>query len=297
MRTAAAPPYLLPPDDAVSADPWKGPDGTEIGERLEHWDPFTDIALVRAIRVDLDAVRSACQLEADSALAVTAAWRSSRTRLAAYGEPVELGALGGTVRAPLALTVPGVSAGGRLDLDMRLVLRTPGRNPSRISPRRAGAVLWTDTTRVTLEGGAARFPMTAADFSTTARLPDNAAWALEWDAEDLETPVLGALRLLINSTNQQLLDALRSGTTDSRSSVVRSFVTFDIARSLAYGALRNESFVEDPEAFGEGSVGRMLFELLSACWPGIPVPTLRSRVIEDPARLDAELQAHLGLLA
>lgn len=297
MRTAAAPPYLLPSDDAVSADPWRTPDGAEIVERLDHWDPFTDIELVRAITIDVDAVRHACQLGSDSALALTASWRSNRTRLAADGEPVELGSLDGSVRAPVGMTVAGASAGGRLDLHVRLILRSAGSNPSGISPRRPGAILWTDTTRLTLEGGAARFPVTAADFARTPRLPANGSWALEWDVEDLEAPVLGGLRLLINSADHQLLEALRSGSADARSSIVRSFVTYDVARSLVHGALHNESFVGDPEAYDDGSVGRMLFQLLAACWPGVPLPVLRLRCIEDSARLDAELQAHLGVVA
>jgi hypothetical protein len=297
VRTAAAPPYLLPPDDAVSVEPWQSFDGTEVGERLEHWDPFTDVELLRAVTVDLDATRLACQLGADSAFALTASWRSDRTRLAGAGDSVELGTLDGRVRAPVALTVPGRSAGGRLDLHVRLVLRTPGGSPSRISPTRCGAILWSDVTRVALEGAGARFPVTAADFTATARLPDSGSWALEWDVEDLDAPVLGGLRLLVNANDEQLLDTLRSGSGDARSSVVRSFVRFDVARSLVHGALRNERFVDDPEVYDDGSVGRTLFELLTACWPGMPVRALRARSIEDPARLDTELQAYLGLFA
>jgi hypothetical protein len=88
----------------------------------------------------------------------------------------------------------------------------------------------------------------------------------------------------------------RSGSGDTRAAVVRSFVTFDVARSLVHGALGNERFVEAPDAYDYGTVGRMLSELLGACWPGIPVSTLRARLIEDPSRLDVELQSHLGLL-
>lgn len=296
MRTAAAPPYLLPPDDAVTADTWRTIDGAEVGERLDHWDPFTDVEFTRAVTVDVDVVRDACGLGPDSSLALTASWKSDRTRLAEVGETVELGTLDGRVRAPLAVVVPGTISGGRLDLHVRLVLRSPGASAMPISPRRAGAVLWTQATRVALEGGAARFPVTAADFTKLPRLPDGASWVLEWDAEELELPVLGGLRLVVNASHEELVDAIRSGTGDVRARLVRSFVTFDVARALVSGALNNDRFVGDPEAYDEGTVGRMLFDLLTAAWPGIPIGALRARGIADPARLDAELQSHLGVM-
>jgi hypothetical protein len=297
MKTPAAAPYLLPPETACAAGAWTTEDGSELTDRLDHWDPFTDLHLVREIQVDVAAIRAACLLGDDAAFALVATWTASTTRLAGDGPPVELGSGGGLLRTALTLPVAGASVGGRLDLHTRLVLRYPGREPSPISPRRPGAVLWTDEDRIALEGGASRFPVTAADFTTSPRYPDAAAWVLEWDSDDLDVPVLGGMRLLVNSSHDTLLQTLRSGSADARATAVRSFVTFDAARSLISGALGNDRFVEDPEAFQEGSMGRMLFELLTLCWPGVPVSVLRARSLEDPARLDAELQAYLGILA
>jgi hypothetical protein len=297
MKTPAAAPYLLPPESAVAAGAWTTEDGSEITDRLDHWDPFTDLQLVRVMEIDIGAVRSACRLGDDAAFALVATWTSSTTRLAGDGPVVELGSGGGLLRAALTLPVPGASVGGRLDVHTRLVLRYPGREPSTISPRRPGATLWTDEDRLALEGGSSRFPITAADFSASPRYPDAAAWVLEWDPDDLDAPVLGGMRLLVNSSHETLLQTLRSGSSDARAPVVRSFVTLDAARSLVSGALGNERFVEDPDAFEEGTLGRMLFELLALCWPGVPVTALRARSVDDPARLDAELQAHLGILA
>jgi hypothetical protein len=295
VKTPSAPPYLLPPADAVTADEWRDTGGATVGDRLEHWDPFTDIELAHIVNVDLDAVREACLLGSDSAFALTASGYSGRTRLTVDGPTIELGVLHGRVQAPMTIRIAGAATGGRLDLRTRLVLRSAGSSPSPISPRRPGAVLWADETRVALEGGAARFPVSAADFSSVPRLPSGAAWALEWNPDDLEVPVLGGLRLLINSEDSGLVAALRSGSVDARASLIRSFVTFDVARSLVHSALGNERFVGAPESFEEGSVGRMLFELITACWGGTPLRALVSRRAEDPARLDAEIQAHLGM--
>jgi hypothetical protein len=287
---------LLPPEESVIAEAWRIEGGGEVGQRLDHWDPFTNIELVRAVSVDVDAVRTACQLGPDSALAVTASWFSSRTRLGGEGDTVELGTLDGRLRAPVSLHVPGPIAGGRLDLRTRLIVRDCGDDPSPISPRRRGAVLWSQQTSIDLEGAAARFPVTPASFAMIARLPDQGVWALEWDPEALDAPVLGSVRLLVNSEAETFIDALRSGGTDTRAALVRSFVTYDVARSLLHGALGSERFVEEAETFEAGSVGRMLFELLASCWPGLPVSTLARRRIDDAARLDAELQAYLGVV-
>ncbi len=297
MKTPKAVPYLLPSETAVAAQPWCFTDGAEVGDRLDHWDPFVELDLAQIVEVNLDETRRACQLPEDAAFALVATWSSNRTRMTGDGTIVELGSLRGTVRTALTMTVPGSEAGGRLTLRTRLVLRYPGEDPSPISPRRIGAILWEEECSVAVEGGAARFPITAADFNAIAYCPDKAAWFLEWDPGDLEAPVLGGMRLLVNSGHESIPDMLRSGSSDPRAAVLRSFVTFDVARSLIAGALRNDRFVDDPEGFEDGTIGRMIFELIAICWPGKPIPSMRSRINEDAALVNAEIQARFGMLA
>jgi hypothetical protein len=296
VKTPPVTPYLLPPDEAVHVGAWLTDDGTELSDRLEHWDPFLDLDLVRVVEVDLDAVRAACRLDDESAFILAASWHSNRTRIAGHGPGVVLSTLGGLVRASVTLSIPGADAGGRVDLRTRLVLGHPGREPSTLSPQRVGATLWEDQVRIAFEGAAARFPVAAVEFGADSRFPEGAAWALEWDPDDLETPVMGGLRLLVNSGHSGLLEALASGAADPRAGTIRSFAMFDVARSLVRGALANDRFVDARDTFAEDSIGRMISDLLTRCWPGIPAAALRARAVESPARLDAELQAHLGLL-
>ena len=220
---------------------------------------------------------------------------SGVTRLGGAGERVDLGDLSGLLRTPIAVSVPGPEAGGRVDLTTRIVLRSAGTAPSLISPRRSGAVLWTDTQRVALEGNAARFPMAAVDFATLSRVPDGAAWYVDWDHEDLEAPVLGGLRLLLNSAHPRMASIARTASDDPAAPLVRSLIECDVARHLAQAALGNERFVLTHDAFPEESVGRMLSDLLATIWPGIPIASLRARLLEEPARLDAELQEALEI--
>jgi hypothetical protein len=279
----------------VVVEPWTTEDGSPLSDRLEHWDPYTEVEVFRTVDVNTDTVRTACGLGGDASLALATSWTSSRSRLGASGEGVEFADRRGVLRSTVSLTVPGPSAGGRLDLRTTLVLRAPGSTASAVSPRREGAILWFDEQRVALEGAAARFPVAAVDFTTIPRLPDDGSWSLEWDGQDLGDPVLAAMRLIVNSEDPSLLEALRSGSTDPRSAALRSFVMFDVARSMVHAALRDDRFVEEPEDFSEDSVGRMLFELLSMNWPGVPIRALATRLAEDPTRLDTELQARLGV--
>lgn len=296
MRTPVAPTYLLPDDEVVQAGAWTDSEGVEIGDRIDHWDPVSDLLLSRTATVDLDAVRAQCRLGDDSCFALIASWRSpNRTRLGGAGECVELGSLDGLIQASVPLTVPGPESGGRVDLSTRLVLRTPGSGPSPISPRRPGAVLWTETQGIALEGDAARFPMTAVDFATLARVPDTAAWYVDWDHEDLGAPVLGGLRLLLNSTNPRIISAVRTASDDPAAAIVRSFIQCDVARHLVRTSLENEQFVRAPHSFPDDSIGRLLADLLATVWPGMSATALRVRAVQDPARIDAELQAALGL--
>lgn len=296
MRTPAAAPYLLPPETAMAGLPWCTADGSEVVDRLDHWDPFTDLELIRTVEVDLDVVRESCLLGREASFAITATWSCTTTRLGGSGRVVELGAEEGAIRTTLELAIPGAMAGGRLNLATRLVLRHRGDGSSPISPRRPGTILWVETSQVALEGGASRFPITAVDFSQTPHFPDLAAWALDWNPDDLEAPVLGGLRLIVNSHHDVLPNLLRSGSSDLRTHVVRSFVMFDVARSLILGALGNDRFVENPDAFEEDSVGRLLSDLIATCWPGVPVSTLRSRSVDESPRFNAELQARFGVI-
>lgn len=296
MRTPVAPTYLIPDDACVSAGPWIGVDGDQIGDSIDHWDPVTDVLLTRALTIDLDAIRSQCRLGPDAAFAVVASWRSpTGTRLGGAGEALELGALDGLVRGPVSVEIPGPESGGRVDLTTRLVLRATGSEPSPISPRRVGAVLWTDTQRVALEGSAARFPMAAVDFTTLARVPDGAAWYVEWDPQDLDAPVLGGMRLLLNTIHPRIISAVRTATDDPAAPIIRSLIQCDVARHLVRTALDTESFVSAGDVFLDESVGRLLADLIEIVWPGIPVPALRARALQDPSRIDAEVQAALGV--
>ena len=297
MQTPVAPTYLLPDDETVTVDPWQDESGTEIGERIEHWDPFTNLEWTRAIKVNLDAIRTQCGLGEDSAFALIASWRApTRTRLGGSGMAVELGTLTGVVQAAVGVSITGREAGGRLDLTTRLVLRSAGSAPTAISPRRTGAILWTETERVMLEGSAARFPTAAVDFAVLPRVPDSANWYLDWDSHDLSHPVMGGLRLLINREKARVVNAVRSSTDDPAGPLIRSIILTDVARQLVRTAVGDDEFMAAPDSFPDESVGRLIRDLIATIWPAVPIDTVRGRALSSPARLDADVQAALQVI-
>ncbi len=269
--------------------------GRSAAQRLEHWDPFTLTTVRRTVSVDADLCRTSCALAADAVLGVVVSWHASSTRLSHSPPVTVLGALGGRLRADLELQIPGTDIGGTVDLRTRMVLLDTGSTSSPVAPRVPGAVLWADNVKVAVEGGAGRFPVSAVDFAAT-EFSDDAASALEWNSEDLASPVLGSLRLLVNSSHEGLLEALRSGTDGPRSAAARSMIMFDVARSLIRGALRSELYCSDPSGYEEDSVGRMITDLIASVWPGVTTSTIAGWAEDSPARFDTALQAHLGVL-
>lgn len=296
MKTQAAPPYLLPPVDCVEVGTWLFEDGSEVPDRLEHWDPNTDLWMTRAVTVDADRVRETCGLDKAACLSIIADWRSNRTRRMGTGEVVEFGNLPGRLRAPLAVAVPGAEAGGALRLRTSLILRRAGDADSPIAPRRTGSVLWSESDSIAMEGSAARFPTTALLFEEVPWLANDASWALDWNTEDLDVPVLGGLRLLINASDSRIVEAVRSGSDRQGAALIRSFLRFDVARALVTGALTSHQFQDSLEVWSEESVGRMISDLIARTWPSVSVPKLAERLRTHPARLDAELQAAIGVM-
>ena len=143
--------------------------------------------------------------------------------------------------------------------------------PSPISPRRAGAILWTDEDSVMLEGRRGSVSGERGGLRDDPATPGCAAWVLEWDPDDLESPVLAALRLLVNTNDTQLLRRFGPAAPTSAAAAVRASSPTTSHARLCTGRCSTTDSSEDPEIFEDGSLGRMLFELLSTTWPGIPI--------------------------
>jgi hypothetical protein len=295
-RTAPISPFRVAGDAVVGVEPWRISDGDELlGGRIEHWDPELRLGLDRTVTVDLGALLSETGIDSAADLALAAAWRSTRTRLRAAGTIVALHDRDGDA-VTLAIEVPGRLTGGSLQLETMVVRTTAPTADAPLVARRPGSILWRDAVAVELEGQAARFPTSVVDFETIPGLDPDASWALEWSPNDLDQPVLGGLRVLVNARRDAIV-AAAGWRSDPASLAIRSMIFFDVARSLVTGALANEEFVTGGREFEPDTVGRMLSDLLDRFWPGAAPAVLARRMAETPHRFESELQARTGLLA
>ncbi len=295
-RSEAVAPFLRADPASVQADPWRlAETGAALDGRVEHWDPDLVLRLDRRLMVDVALLTSTTASSGPDGLAVTAVWRSDRTRMRGPGMVVPLAGREGEAAVSLSLDVPGRLAGGSLTVETLVVRTSEGEGAGLISARRPGSILWDDRAVVALEGTAARFPVTVLDFGALTGIATGASWALEWYPGDLTQPVLGAMRLLVNSANPAVVRAV-GGEGGAEGAAIVSMIRFDVARSLVHGALRDEDFVNGAREFEPDSVGRMLSHLLNRHWPGVDPSTLARRMSETPHKLDSELQRGTGLL-
>ena len=87
-------------------------------------------------------------------------WKSSRTGLRGGSQPI-------VVRDganELHLDLLGHELGGKLSLELVVVLLKAGGSPVGFAPRLPGSILWKEATAVTLEGDADRFPIELRSF-------------------------------------------------------------------------------------------------------------------------------------
>jgi hypothetical protein len=295
-RTEPLAPFRIVALGGVRGEPWLLAESREaLGERAEHWDPDLTLRLDRVVTVDLGAVLTSTGLASPDRLALTTVWRSDRTRLRGSGMSVPLRDRSGEAQVSLSLDIPGHLAGGSVELRTALVLTEDWEEASPLVAKRIGAVLWSDRVAVALEGSAARFPVTVLDFADVPGLAETAPWALEWSPRDLDQPVLGAMRLLVNSAVPVVVAAI-SGGGDPRDVAIAALIRFDVARSLVHGALSQKTFAQGTGEFETDSVGRMLQDLLGRYWPGTATESLARRLADTPHRIESELQAKTGLL-
>ena len=198
--TAAAPPFVTVPVDLVEFSGWLTSSGDPLPELLEDWDYQTRLEIHGSVSTDLDAVKSAALLGNQAKLSWSASWRNLDGRVG--GRATVEQATGNDV---LVFTLAGDRLGPITDLHLRLVLaeETPTSSPG--SAQLPGSILWEHTHRLITAGEAARFPVEIVDFESAGLDPD-ASWTL--DVDDLERPVLGGLRLLLNSRDTALVAAV-----------------------------------------------------------------------------------------
>ena len=290
VRGGQAPPFRRPSDECVVAGDWMGEDGNPLPIMLPDWDPATTLSLRRALAVDTGRFAAESGLDLGTApVEFGCSWSSSATRLRGIGPalPIELDGL--TAKIELVADIPGDSSGGRLRVDTIAFLQEPASG-SDLKAARRGSILWSDRANFTLEGAAERFPINIVDFNDVPSLNPSAGWILHWPSRAFDEPFGASIRLLINSSHEELVEAVRTGSDDRADTNLRSQIHLDTARALVTQGLMSESFIESAESYEEGTVGEVVFELIGSAWADMALEQVATRMREEPARFESELQ-------
>lgn len=298
MTRVEALPYRTPSANRITAGDWQLSSGgalVALPEVLPHWDPNTPVAVSRHLALDVEGIVKDCGL-GTARMHALIAWHSPGTAIRGTSSPVTLDAA--TDAASLTLKVDGSSLASSLVLETQIVM-IEGRARGSLAPRLAGSILWRDRCELVLEGAGTRFPVELCDFQARSWLPENAGWYLEWDPEELDQPVLGGVRLLVNTRHERVRDAieacsLAAGVPPGPEAIVAALY-HDVGRMLIMGALANEDFVSNPRRYPAASVGRIVANLISSIFAGRDVSELSARRQSQPFGFECELQDRLRL--
>jgi hypothetical protein len=202
--------------------------------------------------------------------------------------------------ASLSANIKGQDLSQSVVLETQLIL-WGGQPTSALGPHHRGAVLWRDTRELVLEGVGTRFPVELCDFGARAWLPEDAAWYLDWDLDDLEQPVMGRVRLLVNTKKDAVREAVDScsaaGAQSPGARAILAAIYYDVGRVMIMGALANDDFVKSPARYPEGSVGRIVWRLMKSVFPNLDLEAAKSERREKPFLFECKLQDRLRLFS
>lgn len=193
--------------------------------------------------------------------------------------------LRGDHRSQALVTLDSSALCERIKLTTSLVLKESVDSAPRWAASSKGSICWQDETVLDLEGAGSRFPMRDVPFSTQYKLPDGAAWHLEWRPNLLHYSFNSAVTLLLNSERKEFLDRIKVGD-DILVEQVMSSITGEICAHL----LGSEDFVLEDTEYPEGSLGAVARAWLLRSLPGRTVADIKVLYEQSPANVHTALR-------
>ena len=294
MNRRVAFPFLTLSDAAITANPWElsldGGDWTAVGEHLPDWDASSTIRVRRSIRVDPDLAALDLSSSPDGlrlAIVVqvgTGQGRLPRMILGRHRQPLERGAW----TRDFEFAVPGWRLSVVLDILTEVILAEQPGLVTPLSPHSAGDRLWTERSRLLLEGEEPRFPIETVDLSALLgdMLASSAPWHLHWSPRDWERDFHGAVRLYLNEKAAGLLERVAS-----QDGATLQAILADVIGQVC------ERFIVDPEAEAmmagaePGSLGAQAAAWLRKAWPDRDAAFIRSLLESQPGVFRSSLLA------
>lgn len=293
MTRIRKPPYLTPVPERFTVGDWvliSDESSEPLVDLFPTWEPAVSISAYVPVKIDILGVFEDCNLGLDAHLRLGAVWNSSGTVLRGCGDFIDLNPDNSKDELKLGVKVEGIKLAKSIDLGLQLILVAPSSQPKPFAPKLPGSILWqSQPCSILLEGEGARFPVEVIDFSHSI-YPDEAAWALHWDPHNLHQTILGDVRLYFNAKHDRVIQAVSGNKPEDYD--LREAIRFDVARSLIYGALNNEEFVENPDVFEDGSVGSAVQNMLRLYFPDMPVSDIYLSS-EQQQTFEPKLQAKL----
>jgi hypothetical protein len=288
------PPYRVPDPTRFGTVEWvriQGETESRLEEYLRDWDPGTNLRVGARLHVDGAGARDDAGLTGDSDVRLAIGWQSRLTSIVGgeLGPPLPTDAS----RMSIDMIIPGREVGGLVEIDLSVVVAR-SNEPGQFVAHRAGSILWREVRKLGLEGDNTRFPVAIVDFAGLAGRNPRSSWYFDWDPQDMSLPVLGGMQLLVNAGHPVVSSAVTTGAEFEGARYVRDAMKLDIARTLIAGALSSSDFSLDV-TYEEDSIGAALQGLVRIVFPKRGIDELRIRQNRNPADIEADLQAFLGL--
>lgn len=285
MKHRVALPFLTLSSSAVAAADWEisvdGADWSVAGDFLPHWDAASDVRLRRKLCLHHERAASDLGIPVEH-LRIAASVRigTGQGRLPRR----ILFRLRKELREDdpswdLEHTIEGHQLSMLLDLQTEiLMLRAPG-SYSPLSPLNAEDRLWSENTRMRIEGEEPRFPIETADLAQMlgGSISSSAPWYLHWSPRDWGRDFHGAVRLYLNKRAAETL-----GRVEAEDPATIRFLLGDVMSQIC------ERFLSDPEAEimmkspEPGSLGAQAVIWLRRAWPGKDASFIRSVLESRP---------------
>jgi hypothetical protein len=256
-------------------------------ESLDGWDYRTSVEFQRTVFVDGGKLFAACELPdaAEVLLVVTARCPASRFRRSVYrSKPLDRS----RTECSIAFRIDGGLLSQELVLDTELILAGAIKSKSPFVATMPGSRLHQESVSVVLEGSGSRLPVEVADLASQVpglRAPA-ARWYILLEDADLHAPLMGKLRVLVNSAQVGTVEQVRGA-----DALTLSLLASDTARRVLGAALRDDEFVDDPAGYPDGSIGSCARNLLALCFPGDSARSVHTLMNADPGRFEATVQS------
>lgn len=285
--------YRPLPFTAARAERWSV--SVEGGPSYENLPVATDWTYFQGIRARVELLIEHPGLHArlgvapDAQLGVTLSWRTRRVGLRGTSAPVPI------ERAETAAfaDIPAGAMGGILALEARIIMLDPGRgSEDPLAPSEVGAILWSDTWSVTLEGVAPRLPIVPVPAGRDPFFDyHDARWYVSVDVADLEAPIDAVVRIFVNDANENVRRMMLEPEGDAASAMTSSLL-IDVQRELIRLALDDDTAFAPDHDYPEGSLGAAMSTSLKLF--GGDFDELQARAHYDAARFDVQIQGLLG---